>query len=73
MKYTVERIDRDGKIITGYKEEIEAGGAYQAFQEWIDVLLRKTLPMDVKNESIDAERFHGMVTELEGKKRIFTY
>jgi hypothetical protein len=77
MKYTVERIDDNGSIIIGYKEEIHAGGPYQAFLEWIDFHLEKTAPMgmEVKNESKDQGeyRFHGMVTELEGEKRIFRY
>ncbi len=79
MKYTVERIDDNGSIIIGYKEEINAGGPYQAFLEWIDFHLERTTPteVEVKNESKSEGqgeyRFHGKVTESEGEKRIFTY
>ncbi|MCI0526490.1 MAG: hypothetical protein L0Y56_03430 [Nitrospira sp.] len=81
MNYTVERIDDNGNIMIGYKEEVNAGGPYQAFLEWIDFHLERTVPLDVevKNESQNKskgkgeDRFHGMVTELEGEKRTFTY
>ena len=73
MKYTVERTDKNGKIIKGYKREIDAGGAYQAFQEWIDVQMQEPSPFDEGDKIKDAELYHSRVTELEGKKRTFAY
>jgi glucose-6-phosphate dehydrogenase assembly protein OpcA len=79
MKYTVERVDNNGSIIIGYKEEINAGGPYQAFLEWIDFHLERTTPADVevkyerKTKGESEDRFHARVTELEGEKRTFTY
>ena len=79
MKYTVERVDDSGNIIIGYKEEINAGGAYQAFLEWIDFHLEKSVPLEVevenesKGRSKGEFRFHGRVTELEGEKKTYTY
>ncbi len=79
MKYTIERIDDNGNIIIGYNAEVRAGGPYQAFLEWIDFHLERTIPIDVevknesKSEGQGEYRFHGRVTESEGEKRIFTY
>ena len=81
MRYKVERIDDNGKIIMGYKVEVNVGGAYLAFLEWIDFHLERTTPLNVKvnvkeeteSNSTGKYRFHGKVTELEGEKRSFTY
>ena len=73
MKYIVERIDNNGNIITGYKQEINAGGAYQAFLTWIDFQLLEPSPFDEGDQIEGVELFHSRVTELEGKKRILKY